>query len=63
MYNAAHDEKLYAVQLPDRLSSLDVCDGKYILIGTSSILFFELKEDTLKRVLVLDEEDDKTFKV
>ena len=63
MYSVVHDEKLYTIQLPDCLSSLDVCDGKYILIGSSSILLFELKEDRLHRVVVLDEEDDEPFEV
>lgn len=51
------DRLLYDVKLTYPVSTLDVWN-KYILVGTFPVQLFEMKMDRLRRIVVVDSEDD-----
>ena len=57
VYSMVEDRLLYDVKLTHPVSTLDVWNN-YILVGSFPVQLFEMKTDRLRRIVVIDSEDD-----
>ena len=57
IYSISKDQLLYDVELTHPVSTLDVWND-YILVGSFPVQLFEKKADRLRRIVVIDSEDD-----
>ena len=63
IYNASENILLYDVKLTHPVSSLDVWNEKYILVGGCPVQLFEMKVDRLRRIIVIDLESNHQLMV
>ena len=62
VYDASKCKLLYDIKLTHPVSTLDVWNN-YILVGSFPVQLFEMKTDRLRRIVVMDPEDNNQVTV